>query len=262
MQMSRFKIKRGKLDHIFISHLHGDHYYGLIGLITTLNLNRRKSPLHLYGPSGLEEIIEVQLKHSGSRLLFPLEFHKTDSSKTEKIMENKEMSVYAFPLDHRIACTGFLFEEKEGLRHLIPDKLAQYKVPVDQMPGLKEGKDLVLADGSRVPNTEMTSDPSPTHKYAYCSDTAFRPELADFLSGVDLLYHEATFMETEKQRAAETRHSTAKEAAQFAKMAEVGKLVVGHFSSRYSDLEDLLAEAREVFPDTELGLEGKVFAIP
>jgi ribonuclease Z len=233
----------------------------LIGLITTFNLNRRERPLHIYGPEGLKDIIDLQLEHSGARLLFPLEFHFTDTEKPVRIMENEEMKVYSFPLDHRIACTGFLFEEKVGLRHLIPDKLAQYKVPVDKMQGLREGQDLELPNGGLIPNEEMTTDPSPTHKYAYCSDTAFRPELAKFLHGVDLLYHEATFMESEKQRAKETRHSTAKQAAQFAKMVQAGKLVVGHFSSRYSDLNDLLEEAKAVFPDTELGLEGKVFSI-
>lgn len=262
IQMSRFKVKRGKMDHIFISHLHGDHYYGLIGLITTFHLNRREHELNIYGPEGLEDIIRTHLKYSGTKLFYPLNFHLINPEKKSKLLETKEMTVTAFPLDHRIACTGFLFEEKEGLRHLIPAKLAEYKVPVDQMQGLKEGKDLVLPDGSTVPNDEMTNPPYATRRYAYCSDTAYNPDLAGVVEGVDLLYHEATFMESEIQRAADTKHSTARQAAQLARDAKVKHLVLGHFSSRYGELQSLLAEAREVFSATELGLEGKVIAIP
>ena len=261
VQLHRYKIRRGRIKNIFISHLHGDHYYGLIGLITSYSLYKREDALNIYGPAGIEKIVNLQLELSGARLGFPLNFIHVDGNRHSLIMEDKNFKVYSIPLSHRIECNGFLFEEKIGRRRLTPELLKKFQVPVDQMNALKDGADLIRDDGTVIPNQEVTEDPFPIRKYAYCSDTAYDERIIPIIDGVDLLYHESTFAESEKQRAQETRHSTAKEAGLIAKKAKVGKLILGHFSSRYSDLTVLQNEAKEVFSDTFLGEEGSVFEV-
>lgn len=260
-QMNRHGIKRGKLDHIFISHLHGDHYFGLIGLITSFNLNWREHPLHLYGPEGLEDIINTHLRHSNTDLRFDIYFHITTANEPKLIYDDATISVETIILKHRLPTTGFLFREKKGLRHIIPEKLEQYQIPHEKILDIKKGDDFTDATGKRIPNAELTRESGPGKSYAYCSDTAYAESIAAQIKGVNLLYHEATFMEEHAERAAETFHSTAKQAAEIARLSEAGKLLLGHFSARYENLSTLLNESRSVFAETYLAEEGMTFEI-
>ncbi|MBL0310483.1 MAG: ribonuclease Z [Bacteroidetes bacterium] len=260
-QMNRYGIKRGKLDHIFISHLHGDHYFGLIGLITSFSLHWRENPLHIYAPAGLEDIINVQLKYSNTELRFDIYFHALNADAPRIIYEDEQLTVETIILKHRLPTTGFLFKEKKHLRHIIPEKIAQHDVPHHQISDIKKGADYQHPDGRTIPNVELTREPSPARSYAYCSDTAYTTTIAEQLQGVNLLYHEATFMEGDATRAEETFHSTCKQAAQMARLANAGRLLIGHFSARYSDLSVLLEESRSVFPNTFLAEEGKIFNV-
>lgn len=260
-RMNKFNIKRGKLDNIFISHLHGDHFFGLMGLITSLNLNWREHTLNIYGPPALEEIINLHLKNSQTQLKFDIHFHPIVADKPRLIYEDHALSVETIVLKHRLPTTGFLFREKQGLRKMRGEKLDQYQIPVEVIPAIKKGDDFVTPEGVIIPNTELTTAPHAPRSYAYCSDTAYHEPIIEQLQGIDLLYHEATFISEHQARAEETFHSTGKQAASIAKQAGVGKLVIGHFSARYENLHPLLDEARAVFPATELALEGQTFSI-
>lgn len=260
LQIKNHRVKLTKINHIFISHLHGDHYYGLIGLISTMHLYGRRSKLYLYGPPGLSDILSLQLKHSDTSLNFPIDFYEWEPGVCKVIHESAKITVTAFPVDHRIACSGFLFREKPKSRrinkHLLPPGITP-----SQIMKLKKGEDILDAEGNVLHKNELiTLPPRPSYSYAYCADTRYNEGLADILKGVDMLYHEATFLEDMKERAGLTYHSTAAQAATLAKKAGVGKLILGHFSTRYKDLSPVLTEALAVFKESYLGTEGSDFS--
>lgn len=261
MRMDDFKIRKSRIDRIFISHLHGDHTYGLIGLLLTFNLHQRTTPLHVYSPSGLEEIIRFQLDRTDSALNYPLHFHVTKPDKSELIWENKDVEVYTLPLKHGIPCNGYLFREKPTLRRIRREAIEQWNIPTDQIADIKAGADFVTEAGETIANTELTHDPLPLRSYAYCSDTMYHEPLVPLLQGVDMLYHEATYTHSELGHAQRNYHSTALQAATIAEKAGVKSLLIGHFSSRYGDLDPLLWEARSLFENTHLAVEGKVFFV-
>ena len=260
-RLNKFNIKRGRLDHIFISHLHGDHYFGLIGLLTSFNLNWRETPLHIYGPAGLEEIMNVHFKHSQTQLKFQIHYHPTNTDEPCVIYEDEVLQVETIILKHRLPTTGFFFKEKKGLRKILVDKIAEYNIQHKDITGIKKGADFTTADGRVIPNAELTLDPPRPRSYAYCSDTVFIESYIEQLKGVGLLYHEATFVDEHTARALETFHTTSRQAATIAKNAHAQKLVIGHFSARYENLDTLLSQAKEVFPDTYLAIEGTIFHI-
>jgi ribonuclease Z len=260
-QMLRFDIKASRIDHIFISHLHGDHYLGLVGLLSSMHLNGRKKELKLFGPEHLLEIINLQLKYSETTLQYPIEFTITNADRAEVIVDNEDVIVETIPLDHRIACTGFLFREKKRQRKLLKDKLEELQVPVQYYTALKKGKDYIAEDGAVYKNDTLTIDSEQPKAYAYCSDTIFNPQYFQQINNVNLLYHEATFLHNMLDRAGETFHTTALQAAQIAAQTQAKKLLIGHFSARYKNLEELLDEAKSFFPATELAIEGRTFAI-
>ena len=260
-RLNKFNIKRGRLDNIFISHLHGDHYFGLIGLLTSFNLNWREHPLYIYGPAGLEEIMNVHFKHSQTQLKFEIHYHVTTADEPKTIYEDHFLSVETIILKHRLPTTGFLFREKKGLRKILSEKITEYSIPHNQIPDIKKGSDFTTADGRHIANAELTLDAPHPRSYAYCSDTVFTEHFVDQVKNIGLLYHEATFVDEHTERATETFHTTSRQAATIAKQAHVNKLVIGHFSARYENLDLLLSQAREVFPETYLAREGTVFEI-
>ena len=248
-----------RIGHIFISHLHGDHYLGLMGLISSMHLMGRQSELHVYAAAELKEVLDLQMRVSGTYLRFSLQFHPITAESGIEILQNAHVSVSTLALKHRIPCVGFVFRETPRPRLLLPERVDE--IPHYERTSIKEGADLQLPDGSVIPNAELTEDPVPPRSYAYCSDTAFEPALIPFLRGVDLLYHEATFTTSLAARAKETMHSTAAQAAQMALEAGVGQLLIGHFSSRYKSVEPLLKEAVQIFPNTLLSYEGGTFPV-
>ena len=261
-QLSKFNIKRSGLNHIFISHLHGDHYLGLVGLLSTLKLNSRKENLHVYGPAYLKKIIDVQLDYDARKDTgFEIIFHALEFGKSEKSMEDEQIEVYTIPLDHKVECNGFLFKEKEGSRKIIFEKIQEYNIPTHKIKAIKLGADFVAEDGTVIDNNILTAEPSKPRSYAYCSDTKYSESIIPIIKEANLLYHESTFMHDLQIIAAERYHSTSIEAAKIAKLANVKKLAIGHFSARYRNLEPMLAEAKTVFENTELGIEGTVFEI-
>jgi ribonuclease Z len=260
-QMLRFDVKASRIDHIFISHLHGDHYLGLVGLLSSLHLNGRKKPLKIYGSPQLKEIVDLQLRYSETTLQYPVEFIFTDPEKAEIIVDNHDVTVESIPLDHRIPCTGFLFREKKRQRKLLKDKLDQAAVPVEYYSALKRGADYVAPDGKFFGNETLTVDSDAPKTYAYCSDTIYNEQYFKQINNSTMLYHEATFLNNMLDRAGETFHTTALQAAQIALNTNTKKLLIGHFSARYKTLNELLDEARSIFPNTELAIEGKTFII-
>jgi ribonuclease Z len=257
-QMLKFKVKRHKINHIFISHLHGDHIFGLIGLLMTYDLSGRTKPLHIYSPAGLQAMIEIQFNEEPS---FPLHFHVTDPSVSTVLFENSKVEVTSIPLVHRAPCHGFLFAEKPHQANMIKEKIEAYQIPYSEIPAIKNGADYTLEDGTVIPNEELTQEPAAVRKFAYCSDTMYSEAIIPIIKGVDILYHEATFMHDLLPQAQKTMHSTAKEAGSIAKQAKVKQLILGHFSSRYIDLNPLLEEAKVVFESTTLAEEGKNISI-
>lgn len=260
VELRRKKVKFGKIKHIFISHLHGDHFYGLVGLISTFMLLNRKTELHIYGPAGIKEIILLQLKFSKSRTGYPLYFHELKSEEPQLILESKKVTVETIPLKHRIYANGFLFREKPKPRKLLMEEVEKYSIDVAYYKGIKKGKDAILDDGTVVPNTALTADPEPPKSYAFCSDTAYNPIMAEQLKNVTVLYHESTFLEEHAYLAAPTGHSTAREAAAIARAANVSTLILGHYSTRYESTALFKEEAGEVFPKVELAEDGKIFS--
>lgn len=256
MQLFRYRVRFDRCNHIFISHLHGDHVYGLMGLLTGWCLKKRIAPLHIFSPPGLRELVETTARIC--RIVFPysIEFHEVDASVSQKIMENPQVEVWTIPLDHRIETSGWLFREKTKLRNMRPEKIMQYDIPHALIPGIKAGDDFQVPGGPLIPNAELTLDPPDPLSYAFCSDTAFSAVVAEVVRGVDLLYHEATFTNEQAAEAKLAFHSTAAQAAEIARVANVKGLLIGHFSGRYSDTATLLAEARAVFPDTWVAEEG------
>lgn len=262
MQLTKYDLHLQRIDHIFISHLHGDHYLGLMGLLFTLHLNRRTADLHLYSHKGLDEIIITQLKYSKSALNFKIVFHTLTAGKQEIIFEDKHLIVETIPLSHKIPCSGFLIREKKKSRRIDKDKLPQGLL-IQQIVDLKNGADVVDCETGKVlyKNEDLTLPPRKSRSYAYCSDTQYYEPLVKQLQNVDILYHEATFIQEDEQKAIETMHSTARQAALIAQQATVKKLLIGHFSARYKDLSILLTEASIIFPNTYLAQEGNTFIV-
>jgi len=261
IQLINYKIRRSKISHIFISHLHGDHYLGLMGLIFTLHLNKRKNDLHVYSHKGLDEIITLQLQYSKSALNYKIVFHQLTPGKKEIIFEDKFVTVETIPLLHKLDCSGFLIREKRKLRRidkeLLPDNLS-----ILQLNKLKAGEDILDDEGNMLyKNEALTLSPRKSRSYAYCSDTQYYETIIEQVKAVDVLYHEATFMEADVDKAAETKHSTVKQAATIALKAGPVRLLIGHFSARYKDLLPVIDEAKRVFPNTYLALEGETFTI-
>lgn len=256
IQLRRYHIRFQRINHIFISHLHGDHFFGLMGLISSLHLLGRQKNLCIYYPKGLREIVELQLNLTGTVLSYRIDWIELDTNAPAKIYEDSQVEVSTVILNHRIPCCGFIFREKEKPLSLIKEKLQEYEVPMTMYHQLKRGENIVLPDGRKVANTELTRARSKPRSYAFCSDTRFDINLAETVKEVDLLYHEATFLHALLDRAEKTFHSTALEAGMIAAKAKVGKLLIGHYSVRYNDLEPLLTEARSQFPETQLSEEG------
>lgn len=261
MQMRKFKIKFNKINHIFISHLHGDHFFGLIGLLSTFGLMNRKSDLHIYAHSEIQTILKGQLSFMKSDMTYRIVFHPLDFKKSKIILEDKRITVTSFPLLHRIPTCGFLFAEKSSLPHLIKEKLDQYAIPIADRVKIKAGADFITFDRQIIPNSELVIPAVKPCSYAYCSDTAYKEDIIPIINGTDVLYHEATFGSDNKSLATITGHSTATDAATIALKAKVGQLIIGHFSARYKEVSGLLSEARKTFPNTEAAVDGKTFFV-
>lgn len=261
MQLMRIQPNFHRINHIFISHLHGDHYLGLMGLLFTMHLHRRVNDLHIYSQKGLDEIISTQLRYSRSVLHYRIFFHRLDHRIIETIYEDDALTVETIPLSHKIPCTGFLFREKLKPRRIDKEKLPQGLL-LQQIANLKLGEPIRDDEGNVLySNESLTYAPRKSRSYAYCSDTAFDQQFIDQIKGIDLLYHEATFLEEDSSKALETKHSTARQAATIAKLAGVTTLLLGHFSARYKDLAPILEEAKAIFPNAKLAVEGEEFLI-
>lgn len=260
-RMLQYKVKWFAINHIFISHLHGDHYFGLIGLITTYNLLKRTEPLTIFAPALLKEIVEIQLKASATTINYELNFIATNDDDLHLVFENDIVEIYSFPLVHKIPTTGFLFKEKQSERKLIVERLAGFDIDKSDYKLLKKNQNIFDKNGNEVFAETVTEAPKNARMYAFCSDTMYSERIIDFIKNADLVYHEATYMNDSLERARETKHSTALQAAMIAEKANAKKLIIGHFSSRYSELFVLADEAKTVFENTELAIEGAVFEI-
>ena len=250
------KVKFAHIKHIFISHLHGDHFYGLPGLISTFRLLGREAPLHIYGPKGIKDAITLLLKLANSWTNYPLHFHELTEKSSVCLLAEDEIEVHTIPLKHRVYTNGFLFRETPKDRKINAEAVEEYQIDQSQMRNLKEGKDVINTQGKTIANQELTYDPRPPKSYAFCSDTAYHPEMIDQIEQVDVLYHEATFLNDHQELAQKTFHSTAQQAAQIAKDAHVKHLILGHYSSRYKDLTQFQSEAAEIFPHVDLAYDG------
>lgn len=259
MQMARYKIRRSKINHIFISHLHGDHYFGLIGLLTSMGLLGRDNPLHLYAPAPLEAIIQLQLEAASTTLPFTLHFHPVTAPGL--ILDSPKFSVEAFATQHRIPCFGYIIREKRNPRRIHKEKVVEYNIPAAFYDQLKQGADYVSKDGSVVPNEAVTLPNLAPRSYAFCADTIYDETIAEKVSGVNLLYHETTYLADQAERAASRFHTTTAQAAAIASKAGAAKLLIGHFSSKYETLDAFLAETKQFFPQTQLATEGTTFLI-
>ena len=253
VQLRKAKARFSKINHIFISHLHGDHCFGLPGLIASFRLLGRETPLHIYAPKGIKEMLETIFRITETHRGFEVVYHELDSKKSEKIYEDNRVEVFTIPLNHRIYCNGYLFREKPKERHLNMAEISKYpEIETCDYHNLKLGKDFVLSDGYILKNEVLTTPPSKPVSYAFCSDTRYWEEVVSVIENVDVLYHEATFLHDLKEMADYTGHTTALEAARIARKANVGKLILGHFSNRYGDVTVFTDEAREIFPNTFL----------
>jgi len=261
VSLRKMHIHFQRIRHIFISHLHGDHFFGLIGLVSSMHLLGRTKALHIYGPPMLKEILDMQLIASQTTLLYPLEFHPTQAEKPKVIFENENITISSFPMLHRIPTTGFLFKEKPYSRKIRKDVIELLQIPVHLIPKLRAGEDYIAPDGTIHPNQVITIDPPLPRSFAFCSDTAYFENIIPIVKGATLLYHETTFMNDREANAADKFHSTTGQAAKIALKAGVKKLLIGHYSARYDNLQPLLDEARAIFPDTELAIDGCVFEI-
>ena len=255
LQLRRSKLKFTRLNHIFISHLHGDHCFGLMGLISTFGLLGRTATLHIYAHEDLEKLLAPQLEYFCKGMTYEVAFHSINPNKAEVIYDDRSVSVTTIPLKHRIPTCGFLFQEKQTPNHIIRDMVDFYRVPVFELNRIKNGEDYVTPDGTVVPNHRLTTPSDPPRSYAYCSDTAYLKSIVPQIKGVDLLFHEGTFAQCDAARAKETYHTTAAQAAEIALEAEAKQLVIGHFSARYEDESILLKEAQSIFPSTLLAKE-------
>jgi ribonuclease Z len=259
VQMNRYKVRRSRISHIFISHLHGDHYFGLFGLLNSLSLTGRTEPLDLFAPGPLKGILDDVFRVADTTLSYTLHFHALEQE--GKLWESNKLTVSCFRVFHRIDCWGFLFREKEKLRKVDIEQARAYAIPASFYSKLKEGQDYQRQDGSIVENAMVTRPAPHPRSYAFCADTLYRPSLCEHIKGVDLLYHESTYLSDQESKAAARFHSTAAQAAAIAQKAAVKTLLLGHFSSKYTDLDPFLSEAKLVFPNTELSVEGATYLI-
>ncbi|MBO4984472.1 MAG: ribonuclease Z [Bacteroides sp.] len=255
LQFRKARLKFSRLNHIFLSHLHGDHCFGLFGLISTLNLLGRTADLHIHSPRGLEDAFRSTLEFFNHQMTYKVFFHEFDTREPLLIYDDRSLTVTTIPLQHRMPCCGFMFAEKPSPNHIIRDMVDFYQVPVYELNRIKNGADFITPEGEVIPNTRLTRPADPPRRYAYCSDTIYLPELVEQLRGVDLLFHEATFTDDALSRAKETFHTTASQAATLARNADVKRLLIGHFSARYEDENVLYTEASDIFPNTVLAKE-------
>ena len=255
LQLRRSKLKFSRLNHIFISHLHGDHCFGLMGLISTFGLLGRTATLHIYAHKELEKLLAPQLEFFCKGMSYSVEFHAIDPTKAAVIYDGRSVTISTIPLKHRIPTCGFLFQEKQTPNHIIRDMVDFYKIPVFELNRIKNGEDYVTPDGTVVPNHRLTTPSDPARSYAYCSDTICLKNIIPLIKGVNLLFHEGTFAQADAARAKETFHTTAMQAAEIARDAEVKQLLIGHFSARYEDESILLKEAQSIYPNTLLAKE-------
>jgi len=259
VELRRNKIKFARIKHIFISHLHGDHFFGLVGLISTFRLLTRETELHIHCPKGLKEVITLQMKLADSWTNYPLYFHELTSDVSELIFEDDKVEVWTIPLDHRIYTNGFLFKEKVGERHLNMPAVIEANIDIAYYNKLKQGHDVLNNDGVLIDHQKVTLAPNPPKSYAFCSDTSYKESIVPIIKDVDVLYHESTFLEKHAHLAPKTKHSTAKEAATIAKMANAKTLILGHYSTRYDDLNEFKLEAETIFKPVKLAKDGKFF---
>ena len=259
VQLRKNKIKFSRIKHIFISHLHGDHYFGLVGLISTFRLLTRETDLHIHAPKGLKEVITLQMKLSDSWTNYKLFFHELNSKKSELIFEDAKVEVHTIPLDHRIYTNGFLFKEKEGERKLDMNAVLNANIDVSYYRKLKQGYDVTSEDGKTIANKSVTLDPPKAKSYAFCSDTAYNESVIPIIKEADVLYHESTFLDKNADLCERTKHSSAKQAATIAKKANVGQLILGHYSTRYDNISLFKTEAETIFDNVELAEDGKSF---
>ena len=261
-QMRKYKVGFTKINHIFISHLHGDHFYGLVGLLSTYGILSREKELHVYGPKGIKEVTLLQLKISQSHAKYPIIFHELTSKESEVVFEDDKVTVRTIPLKHRVYTNGYLFTEKENPLKLHMDNINNYEeIDKADYNNIRAGRNIILSTGEVIPNNELTLPPKKPLSYAFCSDTSYKPDIIPIIKNVDLLYHEATFLADRADLAKKTKHSTSKEAAQIAKDANAKQLILGHYSGRYKDVSLFQKEAQDIFSNTELALPGKNFKI-
>ena len=261
-QMRKYKVGFSKIDHIFISHLHGDHFYGLVGLLSTYGILSREKEMHIFGPKGIKSATLQMLKISESHAKFKMIFHELSSKESELIYEDKRVSVQTIPLTHRVYTNGYLFTEKEKPRKLNMLNISGYpEIDKADFLNIKAGRAVTLSSGEVIPNTELTIDPEPPLSFAFCSDTSYKPDIVPIIKNVDLLYHEATFLAERQDLAKKTKHSTSIEAAQIAKDANAGQLIIGHYSGRYPDISLFQKEAETVFKNVSLAKPGAVFTV-
>ncbi|MDG1476001.1 MAG: ribonuclease Z [Vicingaceae bacterium] len=261
IKLREHKIKLQRINHIFISHLHGDHYLGLIGLLQTMNLMGREKELNIYCPGNVREVVDINLKVSESQLRYSINYNTVNHKESEIVFEDDKVEVLTIPLKHRIACSGYLFREKKKPKRINPKAIKSYNVPKYFINKLKVGEDYINEEGEIIKNSRLTMDSLPSFSYAFCSDTKFYEPISNVINGVDLLYHEATFIDEHSDRAKKTFHSTAKQAGEMAKISNAKHLIIGHFSNRYPELNVLLKEARSVFKNTDLAAQGKTFNV-
>ncbi|MBF4470825.1 ribonuclease Z [Flavobacterium sp. HJJ] len=259
VQLRKNKLKFSKINHVFISHLHGDHFFGLVGLISTFALLGRTNDLHIYGPKGVKEIIDLQLRLSNSWTNYQLFFHELESKESEIIFEDEKVIIKTIPLKHRVYTNGFLFQEKIGERKLDLHAVQDFEIDTCYYQNIKNGKDITLDDGRVIANSKLTFDPDPALSYAFCSDTKYNEDIIPIIENVSVLYHESTFLDSEESLASKTMHSTAKEAARIALKANAGQLILGHYSTRYDSIELFKEEAETIFKEVLLAEDGKSF---
>ncbi|MBX2939404.1 MAG: ribonuclease Z [Ferruginibacter sp.] len=259
VRLLQYKIKTSRISHIFISHLHGDHYFGLIALLSSMALQNRQQPIHLYAPAALEKLIQLHLEVAEATLSFPLHFHPLE--KAGIIADTHSVNVHCFPMQHRIPCWGFVFSEKKNLRKIDPVRVQSYGVPPEYYHRLQLGEDYIHPKGTIVPNNELTIEAEPPRRYAYCGDTLYSEDILEHIHGVDLLYHETTYLKDFELKAANYFHSTTEQAGRIAQKSGAKRLLIGHFSSKYETLDCYLDETRAVFPATDLAIEGACFKV-
>ena len=262
LTLRRNRVNFNRITTIFLSHLHGDHCLGLTGMVSTMGLLGRTAPLHIYGPSDTEKVFRPHIDYFCPNIGYEVHFHSIDTTTHSLVYENRSVEVYSIPLKHRVACCGFLFREKPGLRHILDYMIERHEIPYSQINNIKKGMDYVTPSGERIPNEELTTPPDPIRSYAYCSDTKYDEDIIPYIKDVDLLYHEATYTGEYADQAAQRHHSTAAQAARCALEAGAGKLLIGHYSSRIRGTAPFLAEAQAVFPDTVAVEDGDLFDLP